>query len=172
MAPRGVKRPRRVEAAWRLIHRCVRDPGRPADVTPELLGQQPPGPAAARTHDRRLVLLAKATNGLAITRRHPATGVAVQWALLGIRSRLGWEGLSFCGVDPKGGSSGTGHDLAFRRDAGERPPRGAYGPFAPVPSSCLTASTKVGLRLRSRGGGSRRRPCCGSASSIEAAVRR
>jgi hypothetical protein len=55
-------------------------------------------------------LLAKATNGLAITRRHAATGVAVQWALLGIGSRLGAEGLSFCGVDPKGGSSGIGHE--------------------------------------------------------------
>jgi hypothetical protein len=72
-------------------------------------------------------LLAKATKGLAITRRHAATGVAVQWALLGIGSRLGAEGLSFCGVDPKGGSSGIAMNLASRRDAGERPPRGAYG---------------------------------------------
>jgi hypothetical protein len=55
-------------------------------------------------------LFAKATKGLAITRRHAATGVAVQWALLGIGSRLGAEGLSFCGVDPKGGSSGIGHE--------------------------------------------------------------
>jgi hypothetical protein len=55
-------------------------------------------------------LLAKATNGLAITRRHAATGVAMQWALLGIGSRLGAEGLSFCAVDPKGGSSGIGHE--------------------------------------------------------------
>jgi hypothetical protein len=84
MAAREVKRAAPGGRASQLIHRCVRDPARPADVTPELLG-----PAAARTHDRRLILLAKATNGLAIARRPTATGVAVQWALLGIRSRLG-----------------------------------------------------------------------------------
>ena len=31
-------------------------------------------------------MLAKATNGIAITRRHAATGVAVQWALVGAAS--------------------------------------------------------------------------------------
>ena len=81
-----------------------------------------------RPHTRQAAdLLAKATNGLAITRRHAATGVAVQWALLGIGSRLGAEGLSFCGVDQRVGLPAWAMNLAFRRDAGERPRRGAYG---------------------------------------------
>src|SRR5215218_9685458 len=88
MAPSGgVERPRRrVRFA---IDSSVRARScRPAHVTPELLGQQPPGPAAARTHDRRLILLAKATSGLAITRRHAATGVPCSGRYLAVGA--GW----------------------------------------------------------------------------------
>src|SRR5688572_23825151 len=85
---------------------------RPADVTPELLGQEPP--AQRRPHTRQAAdLLAKATNGLAITRRHAATGVAVQWALLGIGSRLGAEGCPYAGSTRRVGLAAWAMNLAF-----------------------------------------------------------
>src|SRR5215207_7303516 len=133
---------------------------RPADVTPELLGQQPPGPAPPHTR-QAADLLAKATNGLAITRRTRPLAWPCSGRYLALGAGWARKACPSAGSTQRVGLPASAMNLALRRDAGERPPRGLRGPFAPVPSSCLTASTKVGLRLRSRRGGSRRRPCCG-----------
>jgi hypothetical protein len=148
MAPTGSEAPHRVDALRDLFIAACASLGDRL-TCPELLGQQPPDPAAARTHDRRLICSPRQHNELVINRRHAATGVAVQWAQLGIRSRLGAEGLSFCGSTRRGGSSGTGHEpglSAWRRRTA--PAGGLRGPFAPVPSSCLTAPAEVGTEAQ------------------------
>ena len=165
MAPSGSEAAAPRGCASRLIHRCVRDPGRPADVTPSCWASSRQVQRRPH-HDSRLICSPRQPTGL----RSPAATRPLAWPCSGRYLALGagWarKACPSARSTRRVGLPASAMNLAFRRDAGERPPRGAYGGRSRLcRRTVCRRMPELGYRFRPRKGGSRRR-CYGSAGLL------